>query len=94
MRMRRLRYNVAVDIGDFVSLDEIDPIYYDRTYRLAPDGPAAEQEYRLLHVAVRAGREAMGPKLMVHGPGRGVRAGGVWELDDREAVLDAKGQAS
>ena len=28
--------------SDFVALDEIDPIYYEQTYWLAPDGDAAE----------------------------------------------------
>jgi DNA end-binding protein Ku len=28
----------TIDIEDFVDIDEIDPIYYERTYYLAPDG--------------------------------------------------------
>jgi DNA end-binding protein Ku len=28
----------TIDIEDFVSLEEVDPIYYERTYYLAPDG--------------------------------------------------------
>ena len=31
---------------DFVALDDIDPIYYERTYWLAPDGEARPQAYR------------------------------------------------
>src|SRR5687768_11420114 len=27
-----------IDVTDFVALDDIDPIYYERTYWLAPDG--------------------------------------------------------
>src|SRR4029079_16578823 len=30
----------SIDISEFVELDEIDPIYFERTYWLAPDGPA------------------------------------------------------
>lgn len=28
----------AIDVTDFVALEEVDPIYYERTYWLAPDG--------------------------------------------------------
>src|SRR5947199_493305 len=38
----------TVDISDFVALDEIDPIYYENTYYLAPDGKAAAKPYNLL----------------------------------------------
>jgi DNA end-binding protein Ku len=37
-----------IDIRDFVDLEEIDPVYYDRPYYLAPDGRAAAKPYRLL----------------------------------------------
>jgi DNA end-binding protein Ku len=42
----------AIDISDFVDLAEIDPIYYEHTYWLAPDGQAAERAYRLLLAAM------------------------------------------
>src|SRR5215213_73067 len=32
----------AIEVTDFVALDEIDPIYYDRTYWLVPDGDQAK----------------------------------------------------
>jgi DNA end-binding protein Ku len=39
----------TIEIEDFVSLDEIDPIYYDATYYLAPaGGDGAAKAYRLL----------------------------------------------
>src|SRR5581483_5549526 len=38
----------TVDISDFVALEEIDPIYYESTYYLAPDGKAAAKPYNLL----------------------------------------------
>ncbi|MEA3214603.1 MAG: end-binding protein Ku, partial [Acidimicrobiia bacterium] len=39
----------TIDIEDFVSLDEIDPIYFERTYYLGPDPDrGAERAYRLL----------------------------------------------
>src|SRR5437588_7697284 len=51
----------AIDISDFVDLDEIDPIYYENTYYLAPDGKAAEKPYRLLLEAMeKKGKAAIG----------------------------------
>ena len=38
----------SIDVTEFVNLDEIDPIYYERTYWLAPDGDAAKKPYALL----------------------------------------------
>ncbi|MBV9409953.1 MAG: Ku protein [Acidimicrobiia bacterium] len=38
----------TIDISDFVALEEIDPIYYESTYYLAPDGKAAGKPYNLL----------------------------------------------
>ena len=37
----------TIDIEDFVDLDEIDPIFYDHPYYLAPD-TGAEKAYKLL----------------------------------------------
>jgi DNA end-binding protein Ku len=37
----------TIDIEDFVQIDEIDPIYYDHPYYLAP-GPGADKAYALL----------------------------------------------
>jgi DNA end-binding protein Ku len=42
----------SIDIEDFVSLDEIDPIYFDHPYYLAPNTGAAKS-YKLLHEAMR-----------------------------------------
>ena len=42
----------AVELTDFVALDEIDPIYYERTYWLAPDGDPAKKAYQLLLAAM------------------------------------------
>lgn len=42
-----------IEIEDFVELDQIDPIYYDHPYYLAP-GPGAAKAYTLLLEALRA----------------------------------------
>jgi DNA end-binding protein Ku len=49
----------TIDIEDFVELDEIDPIYYDHPYYLAPD-TGAGKAYRLLLDAMQdAGKVAI-----------------------------------
>lgn len=48
----RPRSTRSIDVSDFVDLAEIDPIYYQRTYWLAPDGEPAERAYRLLRTAM------------------------------------------
>ena len=49
----------TIDVQDFVALAEIDPIYYDRTYWLAPDGDPAKKAYALL-LAAMEDRERVG----------------------------------
>jgi DNA end-binding protein Ku len=49
----------SIEIEDFVALDEIDPIYFDHPYYLAP-GPGGGKPYRLLLEAMRdTGRVAI-----------------------------------
>jgi len=43
----------SVEIEDFVDQAEIDPIYFDRTYYLAPRNEAAMKPYALLREAMR-----------------------------------------
>jgi Ku protein len=51
----------TIEISDFVDLDEIDPIYYETTYYLAPDGKAAEKAYNLLLQSMeKQGKAAIG----------------------------------
>ena len=50
----------AVEISEFVPVESIDPVYYDKTYYLAPDKGAAKP-YALLTEALRqANRGAVG----------------------------------
>jgi DNA end-binding protein Ku len=61
----RPRSTKSVDITDFVALDAVDPIYYEHTYWLAPEGEAATRAYRLLQAAMeKAGRVAIGTVVM------------------------------
>ena len=50
----------AVEISEFVPIESVDPVYYDKTYYLAPDKGAAKP-YALLTEALRqAGRCGVG----------------------------------
>jgi len=50
----------TIDIEDFVDLDQIDPIYYDHSYYLAP-GAGGAKAYRLLLDAMKeSGKVAIG----------------------------------
>ncbi len=61
----RPRTSRTIDIADFVNLSEIDPIYYERTYWLGPDGEAAERPYRLLRAAMEEeGKAGIGTVVM------------------------------
>jgi DNA end-binding protein Ku len=49
----------TIDIEDFVELDEIDPIFYDHPYYLAPDTGAAKAYRLLLDAMQEAGKVAI-----------------------------------
>ena len=42
----------VLEVSDFVALEEIDPVFYDRTYWLGPDGATAAKAYGLLLAAM------------------------------------------
>src|SRR5262245_38357442 len=62
----RPRSTKAIDITDFVSLDEVDPVYYEHTYWLVPGGSeTADRAYQLLLAAMEdARRVAIGTVVM------------------------------
>ncbi len=49
----------TIEIEDFVALEDIDPLYFERTYHLAPNGDAARKAYGLL-AAVMEERQRVG----------------------------------
>jgi DNA end-binding protein Ku len=54
----------TIDVTDFVSLEDIDPIYYEHTYYLVP-GKGGDHAYRLLHEAMsETQRVAIGKVVM------------------------------
>src|ERR1700694_495975 len=51
----------TVDISDFVKIEEVDPIYYDKAYYLAPEETGAKA-FVLLRQAIEQPRRAAGAK--------------------------------
>lgn len=55
----------AIDIEDFVTLADIEPLQYDASYYLVPSSETAVKPYRLLHAAMReTGRAAVARFVM------------------------------
>jgi DNA end-binding protein Ku len=55
----------AIEVSDFVEIDDIDPIFYERTYWLVPDGDQAKSSYQLLLAAMEGGgRVGIGSVVM------------------------------
>jgi DNA end-binding protein Ku len=55
----------TIEVSDFVEMEEIDPIFYERTYWLVPDGEQARSSYQLLLAAMEAGgRVGIGTVVM------------------------------
>ena len=58
----------AIEITAFVPIDQIDPVYFDRTYYLAPaSAPAARRPYVLLLEAMKETRTAAIGRFVLRG---------------------------
>jgi DNA end-binding protein Ku len=49
----KLETTKTIEVVQFVENEELDPIYLDSPYYLAPDGPVAEEAFRVLREAMR-----------------------------------------
>jgi DNA end-binding protein Ku len=48
----------TIDIEDFIDLEEVDPVYFENTYYVAPkEGAGADRAYALLREAMRKSRK-------------------------------------
>ncbi|MHB8439482.1 MAG: non-homologous end joining protein Ku [Acidimicrobiales bacterium] len=57
----------SVEITDFVDLDAIDPIYYQKAYYVAPKGEGAQRAYGLLRKALQTAKKAAVATLVMRG---------------------------
>ncbi|MGE3108678.1 MAG: Ku protein [Phycisphaerales bacterium] len=48
----KIRSEKTIELTKFVPLDSIEEIYLDSTYYIAPDGPVAEEPFRVVHHAL------------------------------------------
>ena len=56
----------AIEITDFVDLTDIDPIYYEKPYYLAPQSAPAGKPYRLLVEAMEKSQKVGIAKMVMH----------------------------
>ena len=62
----------TIDIDGFVDEADIDPIYFDSTYYLAPDGPIAEETFAVILEAMRAAGKVAVARIVLSGRERQV----------------------
>jgi DNA end-binding protein Ku len=56
-----------IEITDFVDLDEVDAVYYQKSYYLAPKGEQAERAYGLLRRAMEESHKSAVATLVMRG---------------------------
>ena len=57
----KLETSKSIDLIQFVTVDEVDPVFFDKSYYVAPDGPIAEDAFRVVREAMRkANKMAIG----------------------------------
>jgi DNA end-binding protein Ku len=57
----------TIDIDGFVDAADIDPIYLDQPYYMAPDGPVAEETYAVILEAMKAARKVAVARIVIAG---------------------------
>ena len=63
----RLPSTKVIDLVQFVDPGEIGPLYVDAPYFIGPDGPVAEEAFRVIREAMRAANKVGIAKLVLHG---------------------------
>jgi DNA end-binding protein Ku len=62
----------TVDIDGFVDVGDVDAIYFDSTYYLAPDGPIAEETFAVILEAMRRANKVAIARIVLSGRERQV----------------------
>jgi DNA end-binding protein Ku len=62
----------TITIEEFVDADDVDPIFLDSPYFLAPDGPVADETFRVIHKAMGGKNKAALGRVVLSGRERRV----------------------
>lgn len=57
----------TIEMDQFVEAEELEPIYLDRPYYLAPDGKVAQQPFHVIHDAMKRTRKVGIGRMVMHG---------------------------
>jgi DNA end-binding protein Ku len=57
LKKLKLETSKTIDLAEFVDAADLDPLYLDKPHYMAPDGPIAEDAYRVIREALRAAKK-------------------------------------
>ena len=80
----------TITIDQFIDASDVDPMHLDAPYYLAPDGPVAEETYRVIHHAMAKRGKAALARVVISGRERQV----VLTVRDRGVVMTTLRAAS
>ena len=63
----KLASTKTIEMVQFVGEDEIEPLYINAPYYLGPDGPVAEEAFRVIREAMRRSKKVGIGKFVLHG---------------------------
>ncbi len=61
----RIESSSTLNVEKFVSIDSIDPVYFDTSYYVAPDGDAGQDVYVVLRDAIREAKRAALSRVVI-----------------------------
>jgi DNA end-binding protein Ku len=61
----RVESSSTLNVDKFVTADSIDPVYYDSSYYMAPDGDSAQDVYVVLRDAIRQAKTVALSRLVI-----------------------------
>ena len=62
----KLESTRTIDLIQFVNQSELDPVYIDAAYYVAPDGPVAQEAFRIVHKAMHKTKKAGIGQVTMH----------------------------
>jgi DNA end-binding protein Ku len=62
----KLQSSRTIEIIQFVNQSELDPVYIDAAYYVAPDGPVTQEAFRIVHKAMRKMKKVRIGQITMH----------------------------